>query len=69
MEANKPITIRFELLVNRIGMWLDGKHQYHREDDHPAIIFPDGVKEYAINHRIYKMVRRDGTQDFLSLEE
>lgn len=69
METNKQIIIRFSLFENRIGMWLDGKERYHREDDHPAIIFPDGVKEYALNHRIYKMVRRDGTQDFLSLEE
>ena len=69
MEANKPITIRFELLVNRIGMWLDGKEQYHREDEHPAVLFPDGIKEYSVNGRIYKMIRSDGTVLFLEIEE
>jgi hypothetical protein len=62
METNKPIIIRFSLFENRIGMWLNNKEQYHREDEHPAIIFPDGVKEYAINNNLYKIVGANGIQ-------
>jgi len=50
-------------------MWTNDKSQYHREDEHPAVLFPDGIKEYSVNGRIYKMIRSDGTVLFLEIEE
>ena len=68
MEIDKPIIIRFELLENGIGMWANGKDQYHREDDHPAVLFPNGLKEYAVNNKVYKIRKSDGEEAFIDME-
>lgn len=53
------IEISFEIFSNGMECWYkDGA--YHREGNHPAVIHPDGAKEYLIEGQLKKVVKSNG---------
>jgi hypothetical protein len=53
------IEFSFEIFSNGMECWYkDGA--YHREGEHPAVIHPDGAKEYLIEGQLKKVVKSNG---------
>lgn len=52
--------ITLEIFKNGIKCWYkDGA--YHRDGEHPAVIYQEEVCEYHIDGKLLKLVRPDGT--------
>ena len=51
--------ITLEIFENGTKCWYKDD-AYHRDGDHPAVIYNDGSKEYHLDGKVRKIIRSNG---------